>query len=255
MEEDNLLNIRALLVALAVVGLVASCASSTKTDSASARTSKFSQVTEPRAGFSEITEPDGTSTTAVTQAPTTVAPSTTAKPPVSSSAASLIDQLAVAPEGSGAGYDRALFQHWIDADHDGCDTRCEVLEAERRNDLPGLPGGGWLSIYDGYSTDDSSELDIDHVVALGEAWRSGADTWDANRRRGFANDLDEPDALIAVTASTNRSKSDRDPASWQPPNRGAWCQFGVGWVKVKIKWQLTADESEVKALRNMLAGC
>lgn len=254
MEEDELLSLHRFLVTLAVVALVSSCASPTNSNSATAGTSKFSRVTEPRAGFTEITEPDGTATTAVTQAPTTVAPSTTTKPP-SGSASSLIGQLTVAPEGSGAGYDRDLFQHWIDADHDGCDTRCEVLEVERRTDLPGLPSGGWLSIYDGYSTDDSGELDVDHVVALGEAWRSGADTWDANRRRGFANDLDEPDALIAVTASTNRSKSDRDPARWQPPNRGAWCQFGLGWVRVKIKWGLTADDAEVGALRNMLAGC
>lgn len=193
-----------------------------------------------------------TTTTAIT-ASTSTPPPTTARP--ASSAQALVDQLTVAPEGSGAGYDRSLFQHWIDADGNGCHTRCEVLAVEKRYDLPGLPGGGWLSIYDGYSTDDPGELDVDHVVALAEAWRSGADTWDPARRRAFANDLDEPDALIAVTASTNRSKSDRDPASWQPPNRDAWCQFGLGWVRVKIKWNLTADDAEVKALRNIVAGC
>src|SRR5690606_9096592 len=112
-----------------------------------------------------------------------------------------------------------------------------------------------LSIYDGYSTPDASELDVDHVGALGEAWRSGAPSWDAWRRRAFANDLDEPGALIAVSASTNRSKSDRDPASWQPPNRDAWCQWGRAWVRVKVKWGLTADEAEVRALENILAGC
>ena len=197
------------------------------------------------------TRPAHTPTTRVSLE--SAAPATTAVR--STLAGALIDQLTVAPEGTSAGYYRARFQHWIDADGDGCDTRCEVLEAERRTDLPGLPGGGWLSTYDGYSTDDSTELDVDHVVALGEAWRSGADTWDATRRRNFANDLDEPDALIAVTVSTNRSKSDRDPALWQPPNRAAWCEFGLGWVRVKIRWGLTADEAEVRALRNIVAGC
>jgi len=69
------------------------------------------------------------------------------------------------------------------------------------------------------------------------------------------NDIDEPDALSAVTASTNRSKSDRDPANWLPPNRAAWCQVGLGWVRVKVKWGLTADDAEVRALRNVLSGC
>lgn len=197
---------------------------------------------------------DATTTQSPKFDPITDPPPTTRLAPATGSAMALVDQLIVAPEGSGAGYDRGLFQHWVDADGDGCDTRCEVLEAERRTDLPGL-ATGWLSIYDGYTTNDPSEFDVDHVVALGEAWRSGADTWDAGRRRAFANDLDEPDALIAVTASTNRSKSDRDPAEWQPPNRDAWCQFGLGWVRVKIKWALTADEAEVRAIRNMVAAC
>jgi hypothetical protein len=168
---------------------------------------------------------------------------------------SVVDRLVVAPEGDGAGYDRDLFEHWSDADGDGCDTRCEVLETERRDDLEGLAGGGWLSIYDGYTTPDEGELEIDHVVALAEAWRSGAASWDPGRREAFANDLDDPGALVAVTAATNRSKSDRDPASWQPPDRSAWCWFAGAWATTKVRWELTADRAEVDALRNMLAGC
>jgi hypothetical protein len=168
---------------------------------------------------------------------------------------SIVDLLVVAPEGGDAGYDRELFDYWIDADSDGCDTRCEVLEAERRTDLAGLPGGGWLSTYDGYTTADSSELEVDHVVALAEAWRSGASAWERARRAAFANDLDDPGALIAVTASANRSKGDRDPASWQPPNRGAWCEFATAWATTKARWGLSADQAEVGALKNMLAGC
>ncbi len=163
-----------------------------------------------------------------------------------------VDDLVVAPEGPRDGYDRSLFEHWVDADGDGCDSRCEVLEAERRTDLAGLPGGGWLSAYDGYSTPDPSELEVDHVVALAEAWDSGAARWDADRRRAFANDLD---ALTAVTAATNRSKSDRDPADWQPPARDAWCGFAAQWVDTKVRWSLTADEAEVDALRNLLRDC
>ena len=175
----------------------------------------------------------------------------TASIPISD-AESLVGRLAVADEGPRAGYAAALFRHWTDVDGDGCDTRCEVLAAQRRTDLAGLPGGGWLSIYDGYTTSDPSELEIDHVVALAEAWDSGASSWDADRREAFAND---PDELLAVTLATNRSKSDRDPAKWQPPNRDAWCQFGTTWTRVKLKWGLTADPAEVRALQNMLTGC
>jgi hypothetical protein len=160
----------------------------------------------------------------------------------------------VAPEVAAAGFQRGFFEHWVDVDGDGCDTRCEVLEAERREDLPGL-GVGWVSIYDGYGTSHPEELEIDHVVALREAWQSGADEWDPARRRAFANDLDEPGALIAVTASTNAAKSDRDPAEWQPPAPTGWCEFARSWTAVKVKWQLTADPAEVRALGNMLAAC
>jgi hypothetical protein len=166
-----------------------------------------------------------------------------------------VSQLTIGPESSGGDYDRDLFDHWIDADSNGCNTRCEVLAAERRTDLPGLPGGGWLSAYDGYSTNDASEFDIDHMVPLAEAWRSGANMWPAERRRDFANDLSSPASLIAVTAATNRSKGDRDPAIWQPPNQSAWCSYVSDWATTKIRWGLTADAAEVRALTNMARGC
>lgn len=97
-------------------------------------------------------------------------------------AESLVARLTVADEGPRSGYASTLFRHWTDVDGDGCDTRCEVLAAQRRTDLAGLPTGGWLSIYDGYTTPDPSELEIDHVVALAEAWDSGASSWDAGQR-------------------------------------------------------------------------
>lgn len=207
------------------------------------------------------------STTALSTVPATAPPATTQAPPVpppteppapppSYGAAweVALASIVVAPEGSRSGYDRDLFEHWTDDDGDGCDTRCEVLRREQRSDLPGL-ASGWWSAYDGYTTDDPGELDVDHVVALAEAWDSGAAGWDPARRRAFANDLDTPGALLSVTAATNRSKSDRDPAEWQPPNRDAWCAFGTGWVRTKAAWGLTADPAEVAALRNMLRGC
>lgn len=167
----------------------------------------------------------------------------------------LVATLPVAPEGSRDTYDRDLFGGaWTS--RGGCDTRCQVLARDRRDDLPGLPHGGWLSTYDGYTTDDPTELDIDHVVPLAEAWRSGAAAWDGNRRIAFANDVTDG-ALVAVTAATNRAKGDRDPAGWQPPRTAAWCDYVAGWTTTKLRWGLHADEAEVRALTNMAAsqGC
>jgi hypothetical protein len=197
---------------------------------------------------------DATTTTTTVATNSSAAASPTTAPPPTATAAGGVDALTVAPPGSGTGYSRDLFVQWIDANHDGCDTRCEVLKRQRQPALPGLPNGGWLSPYDGYTTPNSSELDIDHVVPLKEAWLSGASTWDAATRTAFANDVDSPE-LLAVTAATNRSKGDKDPAQWQPPARGDWCTYAQGWVAVKAKWHLTADPAEIAALRNMLAGC
>jgi hypothetical protein len=203
------------------------------------------------ASATTITAAAPQATTSTTSASTV----TTAAPvPATGTTGSAVDLLTIAPPGADVGYDRDLFVQWVDADGDGCNTRCEVLDRQRRIDLPGLPNGGWLSSYDGYTTADTSELDVDHVVPLHEAWLSGASSWDAATRTAFANDLDSPE-LLAVTPATNRSKGDQDPASWQPPNRDEWCAYAAAWVRVKARWQLTADEAEIAALRNMLNGC
>ena len=150
------------------------------------------------------------------------------------------------------GYDRELFGGgWIDADHNGCDTRCEVLAGERRFDL-GVDGGGWVSIYDDVVTADVSVLEVDHVVALAEAWDSGAAGWEVTRRVAFANDLDYPGALVAVTGSSNRAKSDHDPAEWLPAARSGRCAFAIAWTTTKLRWDLTADEVEVIALNELV---
>jgi hypothetical protein len=83
----------------------------------------------------------------------------------------------------------------------------------------------------------------------------GASGWDAQRREAFANDLGYHGTLVAVSASSNRSKGDRDPAEWKPPDEGFWCGYANWWTTVKVNWSLTADQAEVDALRSMLDGC
>lgn len=154
------------------------------------------------------------------------------------------------------GYDRKLFKHWIDADHDGKNTRAEVLIAESlvpvRFSSTGktVTTGKWLSLYDGETWTRASDVDIDHVVALGEAWRSGAWKWSATRRQAYANDLGVAWTLRAVTDNVNQEKSDDDPTNWLPPLESATCVYLTDWVAVKIRWKLTIDSEERQSIRD-----
>jgi uncharacterized protein DUF1524 len=181
--------------------------------------------------------------------------------PTTTEVESLLDQLQVAPEGPREGYERDAFKHWVDADGDGCDTREEILIEESlvpaTTEEAGcsVATGEWLSAYDATTFTAPGGLDIDHMVPLGEAWDSGASGWDSARREEYANDLSHPAALIAVSAGSNRSKSDGDPADWQPPSVEYWCRYASDWVTVKIAWDLSADQAEVEALKEMLFTC
>jgi hypothetical protein len=177
-------------------------------------------------------------------------------------AAQLLATLVVADEVDRGAYERQAFGDGWRIGEDGCDVRFHVLVEE--SEVPVARGGGdgctvvrgeWRSLYDGRVTDDPAELEIDHLVPLAEAWDSGAGAWPAERRVSFANDTDRPDALIAVTAAMNQSKSDRDPAEWMPPDRGAWCRYADAYVRQKAAWKLTVDPAEHDALENALAAC
>ncbi|MFG3701796.1 HNH endonuclease family protein [Micromonospora sp. NPDC047620] len=158
------------------------------------------------------------------------------------------------------GYSRDLFRHWIDADGDGCHTRNEVLiaEATTRPSISGtctLSGGRWYSYYDDAYWTLTSDLDIDHMVALAEAWDSGARNWTTSRRQAFANDLGDSRALVAVTDNVNQAKGDQDPATWMPPYASARCRYINEWVAVKIRWRLTVDSAEKSALTDWANNC
>ena len=182
----------------------------------------------------------------------------TAATTVSGSGLQLLARLATAPEHP-SGYARALFVHWIDADRDGCSTRNHVLITESRTAArigTGCSvGGSWRSVYDGATTSNASSFDIDHVVALKEAWDSGAWAWTSARRQAYANDLGDSRSLRAVSASSNRSKCDRDPAQWLPPLTSFRCTYATEWVVVKVRWRLNADALERAALKRVLTAC
>ena len=169
------------------------------------------------------------------------------------------------------GYDRNLFgDAWTDDvtvtdGHNGCDTRNDIL----RRDLvaveikPGSNGCAVLSgtlqdPYIGTSIDfqrgagTSSQVQIDHLVALSDAWQKGAQQCDAVKRRNFAND---PINLQATTASINQQKSDSDAATWLPPNKSYRCTYVSRMVNVKSTYGLWVTQAEHDAFAAILTNC
>ena len=227
-----------------------------------------SMQTTPMANLSEVQNRSASTAPQATLVSPTPTPSTSASPAGSTSVSAGVAEFAAmltslvtddAPS-SHTGYNRDLFKAWIDADSDGCDTRAEVLlletmvKATTRNTCT-VSTGSWLSVYDGVSMTDASKLDIDHFVPLAEAWVSGAYAWPNDKKVRYGNDLDYGPSLIAVSASSNRSKSDSDPAKWMPTNRAYYCDYAATWVAVKWRWSLTVDTLERRALQAVLSTC
>ncbi|MTB88440.1 hypothetical protein H9L21_01045 [Aeromicrobium senzhongii] len=172
-------------------------------------------------------------------------------------AANLLVKLKVDQERRVYSYDRDDFDHWV-TKKGKCDTREMVLIAEskkkvKKNKSCTVKSGRWINEYNGRTVKSPRSLDIDHRVALAEAWRSGGYKWNANMRRGFANDLKYRHSLLAVGRSTNRAKSDRDPADWEPAK--GKCQYAARWIAVKYRWNLTVDQVEKNALEHRLETC
>ena len=169
--------------------------------------------------------------------------------------------LAVAAEAGSATYDRAKFKHWTDANGDCQDARAEVLITESKV-APTfttarrctVAKGRWYSPYDGATWTLASDVDIDHRVALKEAWESGARNWLPVVRERFANDLAFPPSLVAITDNVNSSKQDSDPARWMPPLKANHCVYATEWVRVKYRWRMSIDATEKQKLGAVLSG-
>ncbi|MFI5987682.1 DUF1524 domain-containing protein [Streptomyces sp. NPDC051555] len=155
------------------------------------------------------------------------------------------------------GYSRARFPHWAQQGA-RCDTREVVLARDGqevvRDEECRAVSGTWVSPYDDKVLTAASQVDIDHIVPLANAWRSGADLWDTPKRKAFANDLEGPQ-LLAVSAASNRSKGDQSPDQWSPPSRAYWCTYSRAWTHIKHTYQLTITEPELDQLNRMLDTC
>ena len=164
--------------------------------------------------------------------------------------------LKVTKDGSMRGYSREKFPHWRGTG-ENCDVRDSVLKRDgTKVKVSGcnVVAGTWKSVYDGQTLNSPTKVDIDHMVPLANAWRAGASAWTDDKRSDFANDVDRPQ-LIAVSASSNRSKGDQDPAQWKPTERSVWCEYAEDWITVKSYWKLTVNTAEKAALTDMLETC
>ena len=177
--------------------------------------------------------------------------------PSKSTAQSELNSLTVRSQESMTGYSRDKFPHW-NTISGSCNTRETVLKRDADSITVGSDcyptSGRWYSYYDGAVWYEASDLDIDHIVPLAEAWRSGARHWTTSERQSFANDLNGPQ-LIAVTDNVNQSKGDQDPSTWQPSRSGARCAYSKWWIHTKYRWGLHVQSSEKSALQSMLNSC
>ena len=162
------------------------------------------------------------------------------------------------------GYERAAFgQRWADVDRNGCDTRNDVLGRDL-SDVVTKEGTGGCKVLSGtlqepytgrtvsFEAGGRSSLDVDHVVALRDAWQKGAQTWSPAKREAFAND---PLNLLAVEASANRQKGDGDAATWLPSARGYRCEYVARQTSVKAKYELAVTAAERDAIAAVLGAC
>ncbi|WP_328401048.1 HNH endonuclease family protein [Streptomyces sp. NBC_00390] len=178
--------------------------------------------------------------------------------PVSAATArSYLASLTVTTEHSRTGYSRDLFPHWITISGT-CDTRETVLKRDGSGVVTdsscAATSGSWYSPYDGATWYAASDVDIDHLIPLAEAWDSGAYNWTTSKRQQLANDLTRPQ-LLAVTDNVNQSKGDQDPGTWWPSRTAYKCTYARAWVQVKYYYGLSVDSAEKSSLSSVLNGC
>lgn len=173
-----------------------------------------------------------------------------------------VETLTVKGRAPRTGYDRDEFgSAWADTDRNGCGTRDDVLAEQLSGVARDADGCKVLSGVldpDPYTgtriafVRGRSKVDIDHLVALSDAWQKGAQQWSAGKRRAFANDALN---LVAADSSTNRRKGDGDTATWLPPNKAYRCTYVAGQVSVKAKYGLWVTAAEKDAMTRVLSGC
>ena len=173
-----------------------------------------------------------------------------------------LNKLEVKDRAAKTGYTRAQFPHWSDPDRNGCDSRNDTLKRDL-TDITYKEGTRDCKVIAGQLLDPFSGkviifsptkvvIDIDHVVALSNAWQTGAAYFDKSVRTQIAND---PLNLLAVDSKLNRQKGDGDAATWLPPNKSFRCEYVARQVAVKAKYKLWVTEPEKVAITKILSNC
>ena len=252
-----------LVVAGAAIGIAGALFSGGET---AARNPAIAETTPPPPGSAPATSP--TATTGTIDPPEAAAPAETAsptnaavdEPAASDAAAQLMERLQplVAERNSSIpDYDRDYFAGWLDTDRDCVNTRHEILQAEAVGFSMNAEGcavdsGEWFDPYTNRTFTDPRDLDVDHVVALADAWVSGAWEWADELLDRFSNDLGN---LNAIAAGENRSKSAKGPAEYNPTAPAARCDYLVQYATVKIRWELSITPQDFDVLATCLTGC
>ncbi|WP_160050626.1 DUF1524 domain-containing protein [Nocardiopsis sp. FR4] len=175
--------------------------------------------------------------------------------PSTATAQSQLNSLTVRAKGPQTGYDRSLFPHW-NVVQSPCTARQYVLRRDGRDVVTNSScqptSGRWYSAFDNvWVHDDPSRISVDHLVALSEAWKTGAASWSTARRTQFANDVNNTQLWLA-TPSSNSSKGDKDPSQWMPPNRSVHCAYVKSWVNVKYVYGLTVTSTEKSSIQSTI---
>lgn len=261
------------IVILAFLLLIAipQCSGGTKSDtqptaeaSASSSAPESSEPTDTAS--SSTPAPTDTATTDAAPAPENTAAAASGDAAQSSLATTVLETLPVKGRAPKTGYSRDQFgQAWSDVDHNGCDTRNDILKRDMTNvtfksgthDCVVLTGtlddpytGTTIQFQRGQRT--STAVQIDHVVALSDAWQTGAQQLSSDQRLQLAND---PYNLLAVDGPANEQKSDSDAASWLPSNTAFRCEYVARQIGVKSKYSLWVTQGEKSAMQTVLSSC
>jgi len=175
-----------------------------------------------------------------------------------------LSQLTVRPDGAKTPYKRTKFgSAWRDQDGNACDTRDDILRRDMTSFT--LKTGSTCIVATGVLQDPytgttiqfdkataPSRIQIDHMVALGDAWRTGASTWTDEERLAYAND---PQVLLAVDGPSNQLKGDDDSAHWLPPNQAYWCMYVIRQITIKSLYGLSVNATEKANMTSVLGNC
>lgn len=170
-------------------------------------------------------------------------------------------------------YNRKDWNHWVNVKPSSCwNVREEVLYRDSvkgsvtlldKNNKPtknksqacSIQGGKWIDFYTGKTFTNAKDLDIDHMIPLSYTAKHGGNGWSAQKKEEYANNLKNPLHLVAVSATANRQKGDKGPASWKPSDKSAQCAYGGAWVSVAGSYGISVSAADSKVIASMLASC